>query len=128
MKLAKPPHGAPCNGCGLCCQHELCQLGIFVFDKATGPCPALTPADGGRFICGLVASPATWSPVRTALHGVKTMAEAALFLIGSGVGCDAHLIGEPVNLPFRRWLSQQRERQWRKVERSMRAWGVPLDG
>jgi hypothetical protein len=124
----KPPHGAPCNGCGLCCQQELCPLGSFVFDRSAGPCPALTPQAEGRFACGLVVSPSTWAPVRTALAGVKTMSEAALYLIGSGVGCDAKLEGEAENVPFRRWLASQRDRQVSKIAAAMRAWGVPLDG
>lgn len=39
---AKPPLGAPCNGCGRCCQEELCHIGEMAFgDDMEAPCPAL---------------------------------------------------------------------------------------
>lgn len=49
----KPPFGAPCNGCGVCCIAELCQIGSAAFGDIPGPCPALQ-FHHGRFWCGLV--------------------------------------------------------------------------
>ena len=44
----KPPEGAPCNGCGLCCLAEPCPLGMLVSRRRTGACVALrwSAADG----------------------------------------------------------------------------------
>ncbi len=57
-ELKKPAYGSPCNGCGWCCQQEVCSIGRMVFGGAIdavveGPCPALTEKDG-RFLCGVV--------------------------------------------------------------------------
>mgnify|MGYP001583561810 FL=1 len=49
----KPPFGAPCNGCGVCCIAELCQIGRKAFGDIPGPCPALQ-FHQGRFWCGVV--------------------------------------------------------------------------
>jgi hypothetical protein len=38
----KPPHGSPCNGCGVCCMVTLCPLGQHIFGFELGRCPALT--------------------------------------------------------------------------------------
>lgn len=72
--LVKPLHGQPCNGCGYCCQQEVCELALLVDGSLTAPCSYLVYADG-RTYCGLVqhAAPAT----------------ALLFkkLLGIGRGC-----------------------------------------
>ena len=49
----KPPFGAPCNGCGYCCQQGLCQLGEMIFGAVAPPCPALLFVQG-RYWCSLV--------------------------------------------------------------------------
>ena len=49
----KPTFGATCNGCGVCCQQEVCRVGQVIFGAIPGPCPALTWVQG-RFWCGLV--------------------------------------------------------------------------
>lgn len=50
----KPLYGEPCNGCGICCQHELCPLAKDLLGQhQKGPCPKLTWQDG-RFQCGFV--------------------------------------------------------------------------
>ena len=51
--ISKPPLGAPCNGCGLCCQREVCGLGIEVFGEIPAPCPALAIRDG-RSWCAVI--------------------------------------------------------------------------
>lgn len=51
----KPLPGAPCNGCGVCCQVELCPLGILRYFRRAGPCPALHwVADVKHYRCGLL--------------------------------------------------------------------------
>src|SRR6266536_4208581 len=56
--VRKPPHGSPCNRCGLCCMATICNLGQHVFSRAEypGPCPALEKV-GDEYVCGLVAQP-----------------------------------------------------------------------
>jgi hypothetical protein len=53
VNLAKPPFGAPCNGCGLCCRMQVCGIGQVAFPDAVAPCPALR-FDGRRYRCSLV--------------------------------------------------------------------------
>lgn len=54
---AKPPFGMPCNGCGLCCQMEICAIGAVAFPKAAAPCPALR-FTGSNFRCSIVETEA----------------------------------------------------------------------
>ena len=91
VRLEKPAIGDPCNGCGLCCQMQVCSTGSYVLglvdnygDRARGPCPALLPKGDG-FTCGLVARPKDYvdSP-----RGVTVLRNAAMLLIGAGIGCD----------------------------------------
>lgn len=57
--LVKPLKGEPCNGCGWCCQSEVCAIGKDLHGSAVAPCPSLVYADG-RTYCGVVrwSSPA----------------------------------------------------------------------
>src|SRR5262245_44282347 len=93
----KPPHGAPCNRCGLCCEAEVCPMGEFVLGQSIGPCPALARDAQGNASCGLIATPEKFVPVRAAIYGRQAMSDAAAHLIGSGTGCDARVNGEPRN-------------------------------
>jgi hypothetical protein len=54
--LAKPKFREPCNGCGLCCALQLCEIAEEQFVGASAPCPALEWEDG-RAWCGLVRHP-----------------------------------------------------------------------
>ncbi len=75
----RPGPYLPCNGCGLCCQEEICMVGQDVFEiwfKDT-PCPALTSING-KYRCALVMIEAA-APVE------KKLAEA----LGIGRGCCA---------------------------------------
>jgi hypothetical protein len=49
----KPVFGAPCNGCGYCCQQEVCRVGSAAFGDVAAPCPTLLFVQG-RYWCGLV--------------------------------------------------------------------------
>lgn len=86
MIALKPPHGAPCTRCGLCCFVALCELSQRLFDLPAdaGPCPALRGSIGAAS-CGL-----------TELPDAKLAAAAAL-LINAGNGCDMLMNGEPRN-------------------------------
>lgn len=94
---AKPPEGAPCNGCGVCCLVAPCPVGMLVSRKRYGACSALVWSDAAeRYHCGLmlsagagradVASVPWWQrPARAlALHWVRRV-------ISAGSGCDASL-------------------------------------
>ena len=52
----KPRYREACNGCGLCCALELCDLAEDAFPGAPAPCPALEWEDG-RAWCGMVRHP-----------------------------------------------------------------------
>lgn len=114
----KPAYGQPCNGCGLCCLEELCPLGQIVFQRVRGPCPALS-ASGGAMVCGLVAEPTRYRP-----GDAVSLAEAALMLIGAGVGCDAMIAGEPDDRMFRARLRAKALNHPAANRRARRAWGI----
>jgi hypothetical protein len=73
----KPKHGAACNGCGLCCALELCEVAKIMHPGASAPCPSLklTP-DGTRTYCEVVAF--------EEFAGVERLTAKAL---GIGLGC-----------------------------------------
>jgi hypothetical protein len=76
---AKPPVGAPCNGCGICCAIAPCPLSRFLLGHREGRCPALVWQQD-RYVCGLVVAPsgiARWLPRRLVLRW-----------IGADCGCD----------------------------------------
>lgn len=87
----KPPEGAPCNGCGLCCLAEPCPLGVLVSRRRTGPCAALRWSDAQqRYLCGMVQEPGAvtgW----TQPWAVRLQRALARRWIAAGVGCDASL-------------------------------------
>jgi hypothetical protein len=123
MTPKKPPHGAPCNGCGQCCKNELCPLGAAIFRQVRGPCPALEDADGA-YSCGLVLRPAHYMPVRAFIAGAAKLRAAALLLIGAGHGCDAQRDDEPYDHKFgRRIRETARRRPMREIEDALEAWG-----
>ncbi|MBS0392235.1 MAG: hypothetical protein KGM60_11980 [Comamonadaceae bacterium] len=81
----KPPLGAPCNGCGLCCLLEPCPLGMVLSRRRSGACVMLRWDEAQqRYGCGaLMAAPQGWlGLVRQRL--VRRW-------IAAGAGCDADL-------------------------------------
>lgn len=87
----KPRPGAPCNGCGVCCALRPCPLGMLVFRRMRGACPALQwQDDAGRYLCGLLNSPQ--QHVRAL---PSCLLPAALRytkrLIAAGQGCDCDI-------------------------------------
>lgn len=89
--LEKPPIGDPCNGCGLCCQIQVCGMGSFLLglvdtygERAPGPCPALVQ-DRDKLVCGVMRRPKDYV---TSDKSVTALREAVSLLIGAGAGCD----------------------------------------
>ncbi len=119
----KPPHGAPCNSCGLCCMATLCPLAQSLFRFKYGRCPALERVPQG-WTCGVVKDPARWNLGRTLLNGVGAMRAAALHLIGAGDGCDARFDGEPINAAFHRHCEELAKSQRDKTGNARRLWGL----
>lgn len=122
--LAKPPYGAPCNGCGQCCEDQLCPLGQIVFRMQRGPCPALRYVDM-RSSCGLVDEPRSYARTRSAMNGSDAMSVAAKILIGVGHGCDALADGEKDDPEARaRMIASCHARPDEERQKARRLWGV----
>jgi hypothetical protein len=123
-RLNKPAHGTPCNRCGLCCQATLCPLARHVFKnpEGQGPCPALSFGPEGSE-CGLVSNPALHAPVVAMTAGVKAASDAALFLIGSGLGCDARLAGEPGDPEFYAMMERRQRAEASRARAAKSLWG-----
>ncbi|MDO9238317.1 MAG: hypothetical protein Q7U28_20060 [Aquabacterium sp.] len=95
---AKPPLGAPCNGCGVCCLAAPCPVGILVSRRLRGACSALVWSDSARrYHCGLLVSSGDvdescappkpwWRRVTRALW-----LRWARRMISAGSGCDASM-------------------------------------
>ena len=123
----KPPHGSPCNNCGVCCEVSLCKLAAHVFDVppgTPGPCPALQGSPGAA-MCGMVADPGRFMPVRTEAVGAQGMSDAALVVIGAGYGCDARINGEPINQKFYDQCDALDLQNARVMRIARRYWGMP---
>jgi hypothetical protein len=120
----KPPHGAPCNRCGLCCVATLCPLARHVFGREVGPCPALLDFETGASRCGLVEEPMKHAIAVTLRSGVEATSAAARHLIGSGTGCDARFNGEPINEAFYAELREHDRRTRKETARAGKIWGV----
>ena len=98
----KPAHGSPCNRCGICCQETLCVVGIFVFGRTVGPCPAIE--DGPT--CGMVSNPKRYAPLLVARSGKKEVSDAAKLMTAVGFGCDFSLAGEKRDHNFSRKMRE----------------------
>ncbi len=120
----KPPHGQPCNRCGLCCVATVCPLGQVVFGRALGPCPALSYEPDGKSVCGLVATPQRFGLMTVLRHGAKAAADAASYLIGSGTGCDARFNGEPPDVGFYEKLIAWDRANKGAIRAAKRIWGI----
>lgn len=84
----KPPEGAPCNGCGVCCAQETCPAGRLRFLQITGPCPALAWDDHlSAYRCGLLSTPERFLPWLPA-SVLPRVRQLFYRWIAAGSGCD----------------------------------------
>lgn len=79
---AKPPVGARCNGCGVCCLAEPCPLGMLASLRTRGACRVVR-WDGSRYRCGLLDGRRPW------LHRLVRR------WVGAGRGCDSSAEVQP---------------------------------
>lgn len=112
----KPRHGEPCNRCGLCCRATLCALAQHLFERPPypGPCPALVKEPGDTYSCGILN-----------LCADQDYRDAALLIIGAGLGCDARFNGEPSNRAFNDRLAQWDRDFAEPIAAARRLWGMP---
>jgi hypothetical protein len=83
---AKPPEGAACNGCGVCCASAPCPMGVLLSRRRHGRCRALVWQEAQAvYRCGVIANPQRWLPwlPRTWAQGL------ARRWIAASLGCDA---------------------------------------
>jgi hypothetical protein len=125
MPVKKPLYGEPCNGCGHCCDDQICPLAAAVFSNWRAPCPALEPSGEAR-VCGLINNPTKYAPVRIAIQGRSELSLASAHLCGAGVGCDAIAAGEVVDFARRQYFQRQARRAARSsaVLAAKRVWGL----
>ena len=126
--IDKAPWSSPCNGCGMCCEKALCPLGSVVFglELSDAPCPALGRHDDGTSFCGLVETPRRFSPIRSAVFGEQAMSEAAMILVGTGVGCDAQAEDEFISAERIAARKKEWDRKFPRadVDNAARKWGL----
>ena len=100
---AKPALGATCNGCGVCCLYQPCPLGMVLFRRRTGACPALLwVGQAGQYRCGALVQPdAVARKVLPAALGVLARPLALVLRcagprwIASARGCDSTMEAVP---------------------------------
>lgn len=96
---AKPPWGAPCNGCGVCCLAEPCPVGMVLSIKRRGACDALHwDRAQALYRCGAIARPEQVlrevlpTPLRTLARPLAPLLGfVARRAIAAGSGCDCDL-------------------------------------
>lgn len=100
---SKPVLGQPCNGCGVCCLHEPCPLGILLSGHRRGACAALRwDEHRAQYRCGAMVQPR--EALRVALPtGLGWLVPVLLPVlrrpagrwIAAGQGCDCSLEVSP---------------------------------
>jgi hypothetical protein len=95
----KPPAGAPCNGCGVCCLLEPCPLGAVLCGRRHGACVAVRwQSEAAQYRCGALCAPVEVlqqvlprSLRRLATGLAPGLARLAQRWIAVGQGCDSSL-------------------------------------
>lgn len=118
MVAKKPPHGSPCNHCGLCCHSSKCEIGRALFGASEGSCPALRFDNERKSYCNVMANPQRY----TSHDPVEATAAAALLLY-AGFGCTMRINGER-NLPFIAKLETFDIDHRQELDRAAEIWGI----
>jgi hypothetical protein len=93
----KPPFGAACNGCGVCCLIAPCPLGMVLSRKRRGACVALRwNEQSHQYRCGAITAPREVA-AQTLPTGLGLLAPALAWAlsrvakrwISAGTGCDS---------------------------------------
>jgi len=121
VAVRKPPHGAPCNRCGLCCFMSLCALGEKVFNRPPlpGPCPGLVKDGDGTYACDVARNPDKYKP-----GDVGVLRAAAQEIIFAGDGCDCRINGEPINHAYRRRCEKKEKANLVNRIAALKIWGI----
>jgi len=90
----KPPTGAACNGCGVCCAAEPCPAGMLLSLRRRGRCRLLRYDEPARrYRCALMPGSGAvrrsmWADALAAWprRGVRRLVAR---WIGAGLGCDS---------------------------------------
>ena len=85
--LQKPKFSEPCNGCGLCCAEELCDVAEDQFPGAQAPCPALEWSEG-RAWCGLIRHPSRHMQLKFNADDILSPLFAQVIPINQGCGME----------------------------------------
>jgi hypothetical protein len=81
-----PGYGKNCNGCGLCCAAEPCEIARDFAGITEAPCRAMQ-FEGGRFVCGMVKNPSRY--MDTPDFGGQIIGGMFAKALGIGRGCDS---------------------------------------
>lgn len=105
----KPPEGAPCNGCGVCCLLEPCPLGTLLSGRRRGACVAVQwDAAARRYHCAAVTAPMDvvkrilpdWLHAASPAGGAL-LSRLAPRWIAAGKGCDSSVLTQGLRQPDR---------------------------
>lgn len=119
MVQKKPPHGSPCNNCGLCCWSSLCEIGRSLFGALDGPCPALRFDSEQKSFCNVIANPQTY----LLAHDAEKSRAAAELLLYAGMGCTMRINGER-NMTFQVMLENFDRENRDALDAAAALWGI----
>lgn len=118
MVAKKPPHGSPCNNCGLCCWTKKCDIGRALFGSSDGRCPALCFDGKNESYCDVVRNTSLYTT-----HAPDEARAAALLLLFAGHGCTMRINGE-MNSDFNNKLDDFERSHRSEFDHACDIWGV----
>jgi len=120
--MKKQNIGEPCNGCGTCCNAQVCMNGAYVIglvknlgDTVSGACPAIVRSPNGNIRCGILLNPNKY--IKKSKYPAKILSKYFGHLIGAGAGCDElyeNDTPEEINKLQKILDEKMNDRQWRK--------------